>query len=295
MRTLALLLGVAAALVAAGCDGDGFSFGGSSVLSGDSSRSAEGDFTILLRAFAGPNHVENANYYLKETCRRTDWRGLEVVHKEGRSELLWGRYGTIEDAQANLRRAKTWRPREDAICVYGRALVVPLPGSDPGPAEWDLVNAGGVYTVAVAKFVNLPAQGMAPAVTTRKQDAVDYCRRLRNAGVEAYYHHGPGHSLVTIGTFGEKAVDSVPANIEQVGGTERVTFAEKIRDTRMRRILREYPKLAVNGREEIRKVRDPVTGQVTRQVTPSYPFRIPEQEEVSGAGGLDRIGDTEPR
>ncbi|MFW6132392.1 MAG: hypothetical protein ACOC8F_00740 [Planctomycetota bacterium] len=287
---------LAALLVVAGCDGvnGAGGLGGTSLFGRDMTQSPEGEYTILLKAFAGPNHVHDANYYKEQTLQRTDWKHLQVVHEGGRSQLLWGRYATIEDAQRNLKRAKAFQPRQGGMHVYGRALVIPIPGDDPGPPEWKLAGADGAYTVVVAKFQNLPRQGIHPAVTTRKQDAVDYCRRLREQGVEAYYHHGPGSSLVTVGTFGSDAVVSVPVPGTGEGG-EPVRFRKEIRSKAMARILRDRPKLAVNGREEIVRRRNALTGEVEKIITPSYPMKIPEKQVLPHVDPPDRGGDAESR
>ncbi|MBS3734280.1 MAG: hypothetical protein KGY99_05065 [Phycisphaerae bacterium] len=287
---------VLAACVAVGGCGNGGADGlaGLPGLNRDWTQTPDGQYTILLKTFSRPSHVRDANYYKDRTLESTNWQGLNVVHAAGRSELYWGRYASIDDAQRNLKRAKVFQPREGAMYVYGRALVVPVPGEDPGPPTWDLLNATGTYTVVVAKFYNLPRDGVHPPVTTRKRDAVEYCRRLRDAGVAAYYYHGPANSLVTIGTFGRGAVVS---RGKRTGPDYNapVQFEKKIRDPRMVKILKEHPKLAVNGREEIVRHRDPKTGEVVESVSPSYPMEIPEKQVLPDVESFDRPGDTEPR
>ena len=41
----------------------------------------------------------------------------------------------------------------------------------------------------------------------QKKAAAEYCSWLRKKGYEAYYHHGPGCSIVTVGIFDESAVE----------------------------------------------------------------------------------------
>ncbi|MHC4984069.1 MAG: hypothetical protein ACYTF6_12990, partial [Planctomycetota bacterium] len=163
----------------------------------DLTQSAHGEYAILLMSFEGPGHVERAKRYKVETEKRTDWQGLYVVHEDNRSQLFWGKYASVGRAERNLRRAKEW-VAPARFNVYARAIVTRIPGADTGPAEWNLRNAKGKYTVLVAMYYNMPRKGLLPPYTQRREDAVGYCERLREAGVEAYFYHGPSKSYVTI-------------------------------------------------------------------------------------------------
>ena len=253
----------------------------------DPSQTERGEYTILLKAFSGLRHVEDAVHYRRETEQRTKWRGLYVVHGDNRSELFWGKYVAIKEAGPNLWTAKEWQA-PNGENIYAMAIVVPIPGEDIGPPEWNLRNAKGKYTVAVAKYYNMPAQGLIPAYTRRREDAVAYCKELRDSGVEAHFLHEAAKSLVTVGTFPEGAIVSAGPGQELVGA---------IRDKRMQEILRKYPKLRVNapGVYEYVYLPNPKTGKKDRIVTVSFPVEIPQREGSFGEPAFHSPGYGEPR
>ena len=160
------------------------------------------------------------------------------------------------------------------VNIYAMAIVVRAQSADIGPTEWNLRNASGKYTVVIAMYYNMTGLGLLDTYKNRKEDAVDYCKRLRAAGKEAYFLHDPAKSYVSIGTFDEPAIVSVRRGYVPKHGWQ---FVKQIRDARMRAILRQYPKLAVNGREEITYVPNPKTGKKDKVITASYPMEIPHR------------------
>ena len=245
---------------------------------GDLTQTKDGEYTILLKAFAGPGHVEEANRYKAETQSRTDWEGMYAVHEENQSELFWGKYATAEAAGRNLGTAREFAPV--GIKAYPIAIVVPVPGQDIGPPEWNLRNAKGRYTVVVAKYYNLPPKLLSPAYARRREDAVEYCTELRKSGFEAYFLLEPRVSYVTIGTFPASAVVSAGPG----------QFPGAIRDKGMQAILQQYPKLSLNapGVREYIYIKNPRTGKEERITSASYPMEIPGSEESPRPGGEQR-------
>jgi len=237
----------------------------------------EGGFTILLAVLTGPNHVELAKDYKRKTQQDAGWDGLYIVHEADHSDLYWGRYASAAAARADLAKAKKYRT-PIGVPVFARAIIVPLPGEDIGPAEWNLKNVDGAFTVVIAEFYNDPDRG----ISGRKQYAVDNCRDLREKGYESYFYHGPVKSLVCIGSFPES---SYPA-VTEAGQVRRV-----IRDQRIHQIFQAFPNLAVNGYQEIIYL-DPHKGRKQKVFTRSYIMAIPKEENSEP---FDRSSDAESR
>lgn len=230
------------------------------------------EWTIVLMSFWGPNHIEESERFLHNTEARTGWKNLRVIHQEGNSELQWGKYCTVPEAGADLKRARAFKAPGSGELLYGKAMVIPLPGARVGPAEWDLAETKtGDLSVQVAVFFDVPEKNY----TGRKHLAVEYCRQLRSEGYEAYFFHSTARSAVSIGLFPAKAVRRRP-------NTSPVQY--EILDPRMREIMIKFPKLAVNGREELMTMIDPktahtesgaITGTYVKVPVETSPFIIP--------------------
>ena len=82
--------------------------------------------------------------------------------------------------------------------LLARAVRVPRP--DVGPPEWCLKHVDARYSLQVAAFE--PTDEF----WDYKEAAVAHCRMLRERGYEAYYHHGEGASIVTVGAFGAEVL-----------------------------------------------------------------------------------------
>ena len=252
---------IALAAAAAGCQTDGRLDLFSSVKPASQDRD---EYTILLYMLATPDHTVRIQTYKDQTERDTHWTGLFVVDKPDHSNLCWGRYSTPAAAARDLAKAKKYRS-PTGVLVYAKAMVLPLPGKEPGPPEWNLRNAKGAYTLVIATFYDVPDANY----FGRKANAVEYCRQLRQGGQEAYYLHGPVVSSVTIGTFPESAL-----GMANIGGR----LIPEIRDPGMLAAQRQHPHLAVNGRQQI-TLRADASGQAQKIPDPSYPDRIPQGED----------------
>ncbi|HAU36400.1 MAG TPA: hypothetical protein DCX07_01615 [Phycisphaerales bacterium] len=269
-RVRNILLCVAA--LSAGC-ADGKPLGGP--LFAPSGGGDDDAYTILLYMSARIGHIDEVKSMKLAVEKNTGWKDLTVVHQEGSSALYRGSYRTIEDAQADLRATKEFVSAEGVRPFLG-AILMPTPGKEVGPREWNLENAEGVYTVMVAVFYDMPERNY----VGRKRFAADYCKQLRQAGYDAYFFHGPARSAVTIGTFPAEAVG------ETREGEQTVPV---IRDERVRTILRDFPRLAVNGAGERVRTLDPRTGKYEYVDQTTYVIRIPRK----GADGFptnDRSG-----
>lgn len=258
--TIQILLLTAISVMAAGCDGNGFNLGSNSVQEDVS------EYTIMLIALSAQNHVTNAIHYKTETEKDTGWKGLFVVHKATHSTLYWGKYKTPQDAQKNLREAKKYAAPATKAAIYKRAMIIPIPGKKVGPPEWELNNAVGEYSVAVAVFYNVPEK----KYVGRKQFAIDYCKQLHEDGYDAYYQHGVSRSTVSIGAFPNSSIEEIVRDNKVVD--------LKIVDSRITDITKKFEFLAVNGRKELLTKRDPLTGKQVTIPLKSYVIRIPKKE-----------------
>lgn len=246
---------------AAGCK-DGQGLFGSQTQTVDPAEVPDSEgYTILLTSFVRRDHVRRAVSSKEKTATVTGWKDLLVVHEADRSQLYRGRYSTVKEAAGPLEAARRWRSPM-GLAPFESAIVVKRKGEGVGPPEWDLASATGWYTVVVGEFFNCSGPDSPVIVTHRKELAVANCRDLRKQGYEAFYAHGPTKSVVTIGNFPRRAY-----RMEQAPDGAAIAV---LVDENLKRIMKEWPKLAVNGYEEIVTVPDPKTGQYIKGPTGTY-------------------------
>jgi hypothetical protein len=127
-----------------------------------------------------------------------DWY---VVHQASQSLVFYGYYKNVVDAKdPDAIRARADRTKIDNFVdkktkqrPFAAAVFQSLDSPDPAaPAEWNIINTKGVYTLQIAVYKGSPE---------RKQAAVDAVREARKLGHEAYFFHGDNASLVCIGSF----------------------------------------------------------------------------------------------
>lgn len=227
-------------------------------------------YTVILATFSSNNHMQQANAGKESIVQRTGWDDVFVVHQQGYSRICRGRFRTTEQAQSYLQAAKAFRVENRP--AFPTAHVTLLPGQDIGPEEWKLANAPGEYSVHVAIFFDMPENNY----IGRKQFAVEYCKRLREHGYDAYYHHGPVRSNVLIGAFPESAIriTQVPLKHPETGD---VYYEERniIEDPRMLKIMEDFPQMQINGSGERQLIRNPRTGRAEWKFRETKPMRIP--------------------
>jgi len=244
-----------------GCDNSNPSRGGLAALLGIKPQ-GEDRFTILLMTFPkkqyGEDYVGVANHFEAQTRKYTGWENVFVIHKDDHSLLFCK---SIDEAEPYLRKAQAFRSKDTGLMPFAQAMTVPLPGSHPGPPEWNILNVPKryYYTVLVADFFNVPdpPDPRDPPYLTRKEDAATFCRELRQQGYEAYYHHGPSHSGVMIGTFD----NSVVRIVHEPGKPPRKEVIGK----EVLAIQKRKPYVAVNGHQMLYRVKDP-SGKVVSKV-----------------------------
>ena len=219
------------------------------------------EYTVLLRTFQSAQHNEDARFY-RDQLELADWEDVVVVHKDGHSELFWGKYGTPAAGREDTVKAQRYADKRGGR-PFRHARLVLLPGKDVGPPEWKLVKAKGTYTVVVGYYYDVPKE----SYTGRRRKAVEQCKVLRDRKYEAYYHHGPVKSYVTVGTFGPKALQTVWVHD---------TIQKVVADIDIENIMREFRTLQDNGNSRVIFVnqRIPGTDQARRKRVYERPYVV---------------------
>lgn len=233
--------------------------------------------TILLALLDHPDyHVQDAKYWKESAQKQTGWRDLYVIHEDGFSKLYRGKYSSLSKAQAGLAEARRFRTKPsdeapDGVTVFARARIVPAPGIDMGPAEWMLANdtPDVRYTLVVAEFYSQPGY------REPEKYAVEYCTQLRGEGHEAFLYHTPAKSHVTIGDFPESSYQMVTSQQTSREFAHRGWALPDIPDPKLKQLVREFPELAINGRRNIIRHVNPMTGQQEEFADPSFIMAIP--------------------
>lgn len=238
-------------------------------------------YTIRLSVFTGPHHVADSNRSKRATGELTGWKGLFVVHERSGSTLYRGHYATLASARKDQAVVRRWATPAK-LRPFQLATIVRRTGHGPGPREWDLARTAGAYTVVIGMFYNDPKAGF----RGRKRYAVANCRDLRAKDHEAYYFHGPAKSLVTIGSFPITAFKMV----QLPNGAVRAVM----NDERMKKIMKEFPYLAVNGYQEIIRAVNPQTGKVEERITATYVTGVPGNPSRPRPSRTDRAGHPQP-
>ncbi len=169
-------------------------------------------WTIECIQLSGPQHRESAAA-IADVLRKTegvDAADIAAVHDESSSTIYYGTYHRDINPESGSRQIPE-ALKYDLNAIKGlvddqgrrlflAARMVPKPLPDVGHSEWNLENVDGEYSLQVAVF--FPS----PEIRDRKKAAVDYVAKLRKKHYDAFYHHGPSASIVTVGVFGRNAV-----------------------------------------------------------------------------------------
>ncbi len=214
---------------------------------------------------------------------------VQVINQEDETVVYYGRYKRSTDAAGKA----TYRPDAMPDLSLIRSLSIPvndrdvwpfiyasleeLPTGRPQHPEWNLETANGYWTLHVAVFYN---EG---PITNRKYLAEEYCRELREQGVEAYFHHGSIRSSVYVGVFPKQAVQTIKETNPLSGA---VTVRNKIVDERLLALQKRFPESYQNGQRVNELVPDPASGQTLRVPFQSFIVKTPRAEAAdAGRGG----------
>ena len=151
------------------------------------------EWTVVLHQFTGPGRRDQASELMRrlEDERRID--DLWIGERDGTVTVYRGRYDRRQDAQRALRRSQ--RLRLDGDRPFQAAALAPLGrGHEPSEDPMDLRQYTGQYSLQIGYFSE-DYDG------DRRETAEEIANALREAGYEAYYYHGPHHSLVTLGLY----------------------------------------------------------------------------------------------
>lgn len=176
------------------------------------SRGKGAPWTILCMEISGPTREEQIGQIAGALKQTPGIRSQDVLinnDPDGFSRLYYGTYyrrterktrkqSVPAELQRNLDTIRQLGASD--IYYFRNARIVRRPMPDVGNPQWMLVRAAGVYTLQVAAYE--PTDEF----WEHKQAAAEHCAFLREKGYEAYYHHGPGLSMVTVGSFGKDAV-----------------------------------------------------------------------------------------
>ena len=214
--TLLLFCVIAAAGCASG--GSGASGGSSQSLPSSSARGdrnvqasvdapRQATVTIYCRDFTGPSHANIAERVRQQVQEVSGLKDFYLVRGEARTVLYYGFYTTLDPAvdRGEADRARADRRSIEALVdartnarLFPAAIFEPLePPDPPAPADWDLRNAKGYWTLLVATYAG---------AANYKQAAVDSVRDARKQGYEAYFLHKDNQSHVCIGSWPASAI-----------------------------------------------------------------------------------------
>lgn len=192
-----------------------------------------------------------------------------LENRRGSALVVYGRYPSPDDPRATRDLERLRETQVDGQRIFAGAFLAP-PSDDSmhgSNAAWDLRNvksslgAEAVYTLQVGVYARL--DGRAPTAQDLAQfraAAEQAVARLRADGEQAFYHHGPSASTVTIGVFDESDHDTA-------GGFD----SPRLADARKR-----HPNNLVNGQGFYETLRTD-SGQSVRRLQRSQLVAIPER------------------
>lgn len=216
---------------------------------------------------------------------------VRVQHSDDRSRIFYGTYNLqyVEakvDGEGHARGdviiELTNEVRTDLDFIrklamgdrypFFAARPIPEPSPDVGPAEWNLRNANGVYTLNIG--VTYPTA----TLHDYKTAAVEWVKDLRGRGHEAYYYHDPNSakSSICVGTFGEDALVDT--------GDGRTGYSDAVRLLRERE--EEFKFNLENGHKTFRIATDE-NGQRVKMPNWSFLVKIPRQGESASEGAWE--------
>jgi hypothetical protein len=169
-----------------------------------SSAMAPGSFwAIIADAFEGPDRRAAAEIRRDELVDQTGLSGW-WIHSEGeRAMVVFGRYAAPSDPQARedltslkaMVDAGRFRPRTLMLTPVQTGTV----RSAPGTYELSRARGKGAYTLQIGFCIDDRDRQQAAEASEQ------WVQSLRKEGVQAFYHHGPNRSIVTVGIFDESA------------------------------------------------------------------------------------------
>ncbi len=172
-------------------------------------------FTIQCMEAAGPDGARMVDLMAKglRNVQGLDANLVQVQAKGKSNRLYYGAYKGVPRKESDEFVAPD-KARQDLTLIrsmasgqaqpFQLARIVEAPTPDPGPAEWNLKTAAGLYTLQITYVFDKPG------LPNHKEVAVEICKALRQEGEEAWYLHDDRISVVTVGHFDESALVKGP-------------------------------------------------------------------------------------
>jgi len=172
-------------------------------------------FTILCMEAAGPDGARMVDLMARglRNVQGLDANLVQTQAKGKVSRLYYGAYRGQPKKESD-QFVPPDRARQELALIrsmangqsqpFQLARIVETPTPDPGPAEWNLRSAPGVYTLQITYIFDKPG------LPNHKDVAVEICKALREQGEEAWYLHNDRISVVTVGHFDETAIEKDP-------------------------------------------------------------------------------------
>ncbi|MFZ4573765.1 MAG: hypothetical protein ACOYN0_05165 [Phycisphaerales bacterium] len=243
------------------------------------SRSETSDmWSIVIVGFKGDNGAMLA----EQALARVQLAGLESAYRDKRDSTWVVAYGGYKDPGSAEARADLEAVRStvvDGDRPFTGAMMAPpattLIGSMP---EFDLSlvrkRSGGQrakYTLQIAQYCKPDRTAPTDAELAEfRKAAEEACVRLRREGEEAYFHHGPRMSAVTIGLFTEADYVTTAPHTKEVGA---IVISRKPVESELLRGARErFPYNLING--QAAKVRSHAAAE--GRMVPSVVVTVPD-------------------
>jgi hypothetical protein len=229
-------------------------------------------WTICCKEVQGPNRAQLVQQFAESLRNTPGVRPKDVFARDdadGFARLFYGNYWRRLDKKTGKHLTPAQLQHDlDMIRQLGDtsgqryfayAMLIRLPTDDVGNPAWNLAKHAGAYSLQVAVFE--PSEDF----WEFKQAAAEYCDYLRGNGYEAYYHHSPASSVVTVGLFGRDAVVPQPTGLPR--------YAEQVSRLQQEELLR-YNRL--NG-----AIYYLTGGNGQRTPVPSRLVEIPRESELA--------------
>jgi len=198
----------------------------------------ETGFAIRLTTFEGDNALKQARDFAEDVREKTNMPELWLGDDEaGKVHVYRGRYMDPEGlaAMADLRQTRMIRLdgrrrfSDAQVVSLSRELAKPDPDTGATPAMNLQRQFGqGLWSLQIAVFNELHGPNY-------KKAAEAAAAELRSEGYEAFYHHGPRSSSVTVGLFTyDEAWVSTPG--------QQDSYSPRIRD-----LQQDFPHTMFNG------------------------------------------------
>lgn len=244
----------------------------------------EGTWAIRCITRVGPEQYSEAQQFA-ESLRRVDELDPKQVRVYTDTDGGHVYYGSFRRSFNQMTQAEEFKPDPTPALrlirslsydggrsfPFSGAILEEIPTEDVGPAQWDLTDVDGYWTLQVAVFYNTAE------MTRRRQAAVEYCRELRLRGYEAYYYHSMSKSVVTLGAYPEWVVtfrEETPVSLTGRPAQKRTVV--EINDPGLLKLQREFPDNLENGARMLEKTLNPRTNQIERIARPSFMAKLPQ-------------------